>query len=454
MNSVPELRAADRACLLGRAWLERGRDEAALAHLQRALALDPGHREAHRQLAYWHLRRSDFPAALEHLGQALDGTPPESSLRREWAVVHQLAGLGLPPVDLPDQPQGRLKFRTRFDRAHHRSGWRDAMAALHPLHNSRGVLFEGFLEDPFSWQHPRGGIRSGPELQQALRSWEYDTRLTSEELGVVPFREPWVGFLHNPPGMPRWFHYGSSPQAIFAKPVWQESLRHCRGLFALSEHFACWLRQATGVPVSALVHPTAQPAVTFDFERFLANPRKKIVQVGWWLRRLSAIHRMPIAADNPLGYRKLRLMPDFAPGADAHLRELLARECAALGLALDPERGDVETRAHVPDDEYDALLAENVVFVELHDASANNTVVECIARATPLLVNPLPAVVEYLGASYPLYCTDAADAAAKAMDVARLRAAHEYLLGCATRAKLDPAYFRRSFEASEVYQRL
>jgi hypothetical protein len=100
------------------------------------------------------------------------------------------------------------------------------------------------------------------------------------------------------------------------------------------------------------------------------------------------------------------------------------------------------------------LLAENIVFVELYDASANNTAIECIARATPLLVNPLPAVMEYLGAGYPLYCADAADAATKAMDVGRLRAAHEYLRGCDIRAKLDPGYFRRSFEASEVYRRL
>lgn len=454
MSSVSEVGAADRACLLGRAWLERGHDEVAFTHLQSALAIDPRHREAHRQLAHWHVRRSDFLPALEHMGNALAEAPPESPLRQEWLLLRQLAGLGRAPAELPDQPEGKLKFRTRYDRTHHRSGWRDALEALHPLHNASGVLFEGFLEDPFAWQHPRDGIRRGPELLQAMRSRAYETRLTSEELHVVPFREPWVGFVHNPPDMPHWFHYDESPQMIFAKPVWQESLRYCRGLFALSEHVACWLREATGKPVSALIHPTVRPAVTFDFDRFLDNPRKRIVQIGWWLRRLTAVYRLPIAADNPLGYRKLRLAPDFAPGAEAHLRELFERECAMLGLTLDPDGNDVETRAHLPNDEYDALLAENVVFVELHDASANNTVIECIARATPLLVNPLPAVVEYLGASYPLYCTDPVDAAARVTDLGRLRAAHQYLLGCDIRAKLDPGYFRESFEASEIYQRL
>ena len=61
-----------------------------------------------------------------------------------------------------------------------------------------------------------------------------------------------------------------------------------------------------------------------------------------------------------------------------------------------------------------ALLCRNIAFVELHDAGANNTVVECIARATPLLVNKLPSVVEYLGAGYPFYYDSLEEAAEKA----------------------------------------
>ncbi len=75
-------------------------------------------------------------------------------------------------------------------------------------------------------------------------------------------------------------------------------------------------------------------------------------------------------------------------------------------------------------------------------------------RGTPLLVNRLPAVEEYLGTGYPLYYSDLDDAAAKALDPGRLRAAHEYLLACDTRYRLDGESFRRDFEASEVYRLL
>jgi hypothetical protein len=81
-------------------------------------------------------------------------------------------------------------------------------------------------------------------------------------------------------------------------------------------------------------------------------------------------------------------------------------------------------------------------------------VVECLARGTPLLVNKLPAVEEYLGPDYPLYYHDLEAAAAYAVDLPRLRAAHEYLRHSPMRARLSPEAFRRSVEQSEVYQRL
>ena len=54
-------------------------------------------------------------------------------------------------------------------------------------------------------------------------------------------------------------------------------------------------------------------------------------------------------------------------------------------------------------DDYDQLLTENIVFINLVDASAVNTIIECIVRNTPIIVNDHPAVVELLGPNYPLY---------------------------------------------------
>ena len=71
-----------------------------------------------------------------------------------------------------------------------------------------------------------------------------------------------------------------------------------------------------------------------------------------------------------------------------------------------------------------------------------------------MLVNPLPAIVEYLGPDYPLYFDTLDEAAAKALDFALLQAAHEYLLACPIRPKLAPAYFLDSFANSAIYRKL
>ena len=49
------------------------------------------------------------------------------------------------------------------------------------------------------------------------------------------------------------------------------------------------------------------------------------------------------------------------------------------------------------------MLSQNIVFLNLIDASAVNTLIECILRCTPIIINPLPAVQELLGSNYPLY---------------------------------------------------
>jgi hypothetical protein len=58
---------------------------------------------------------------------------------------------------------------------------------------------------------------------------------------------------------------------------------------------------------------------------------------------------------------------------------------------------------YIDNNSYDKLLSENIVYINLVDASAVNTLIECIVRNTPILINKIPAIVELLGENYPLY---------------------------------------------------
>lgn len=202
------------------------------------------------------------------------------------------------------------------------------------------------------------------------------------------------------------------------------------------------------MPVNSLIHPTEFPERRWCWDDFTRNREKKVIQVGWWIRKLHSIFRLDSGH-----YQKVWL-PVYK---SKMIGDLMNKEQVLLikqGLYTRKMYSTVDVREFLPNDEYDVLLSENVVFLDLYDASANNTIIECIARGTPVLVNPLEAVVEYLGKNYPLFFNSLTEAADKLKDESLIKRAHEYLLECETRSKLDGNYFRSSFEQSSIYQSL
>ena len=99
-------------------------------------------------------------------------------------------------------------------------------------------------------------------------------------------------------------------------------------------------------------------------------------------------------------------------------------------------------REYVAEDRYDELLSRNVVITEAFDASANNVVIECLARNTPLIVNRHPAIVEYLSADYPLFFDDI-DEVPGLLRRARVLAAHRFLKAL-DKTRLSGDCFRES----------
>lgn len=454
---------------LANAWQIQGNFEEAFQRYQEVLNLQPDYLPAYQQLGNLMLRQRRMEQALEYYDQALAldfETTNLSFYYRCLGLPDQREQTAAKPEDVafPEVHSaasisqthaiGKINLGKQRVFQYHRSGWNYAIHALRPLHNPGGILFDGFLEHQFLFQHTRLGKRTPRILDKMKVDGVFQYLASSEEKGITPYRKPWVGFLHNPQGMPVWFIYDNSPQKLFEKQIWKESLPHCLGLFALSEYHATWLRKQTGKPVSVLFHPTEIPQQQFEFDKFLANPSKKIVQIGWWLRKLNSLYRLPIAKNNALGYEKVRLghLPGLPKG---YLTSFIKLEARLYQLEIDPAYlENTSVIHHLPSREYDNLLARNIVFVELYDSSANNAIIECIARATPLLVNPLPAVKEYLGEDYPMYFNTLEEAREKALDTALILQTHQYLKRCETRQKLSARFFLDSFYHSEVYQRL
>ncbi len=338
--------------------------------------------------------------------------------------VHDLkvrTGFILKGERLPVNPAGRISLEGQVERLYgfHRSGWKYAADSLIPLNNPEGVLADMFMDRTFAADNRKQTVYS----------------------------RPWIGFLHVPPEIPAAIGSLQSNEAILSSNAFIQSLPHCKGIFTLSAFHRDHLSRRVPVPVEALLHPTEFPDVTWNPAHFLKNPERKIVQSGWWLRRATSIHLLDVP-----GYRKVVLEK-----LDADATRKLKEEWGQAGIprgTRDQVKGRVEITGYLPDGDYDRLLSENIVFLDLIDASANNAVVECIARNTPLLVNPLPAVVEYLGTEYPFYFESLEEASAKAADIDLVLKTHAYLAALPIREKLTGGAFRESLIQSQIYRSL
>jgi glycosyltransferase involved in cell wall biosynthesis len=303
----------------------------------------------------------------------------------------------------------------------HRSGWVYAIRNLKALHNPNGVLLDSFIERTFCW-HPEG---------------------------VKPHLQPWIGFIHVPPQIPEWFSYKQANEIIFNSGAWGKSLPYCRGLFTLSDYHRKHLEKKLDIPVNNLFFPMEIPKLKWNWDRFTANKEKKIVQVGWWLRKLHAVYQLPLSGTQ---YKKIFLSVEHK-----NLQKLMRKEREILlkeGTFNDEMYETAKTVAYLSNNAYDKFLSENIVFICLYDASANNTIIECIARNTPILINPIEAVKEYLGENYPLYYHSLEEAAEKSVNFDLIYKTHQYLINHPIKHKFTGKYFLKSFANSQIYRSL
>lgn len=327
-------------------------------------------------------------------------------------------------------PHGKIRLTQQPTFSTHRSGWAYAIDSLSSLHNPSGVSFYGFLENEFYWQ---------------------------KDKTTLPFQHPWVGFLHNPQNYPWWFGPKGLPEVVVNSSEFQDSLECCRGLFTLTKHHADFLREFVDVPVNVLYHPSEIPEKQFSFEAFMRNAQKRILNVGYWLRKVNSIYYLPI--DNSI-YTKTKLLP-YKEGSEPHKfvhslreKELKFQHETALeyNYYYHESTSCVEELFSLTNDEYDDMFCDNIIYLDMYTCSASNSIIESIARATPILVNPIPPAIEYLGLDYPFYFRTIEEAIDKAFNMELIRQSHEYLKTCEMRKKLTGDYFLEDFKRSEIYE--
>lgn len=309
----------------------------------------------------------------------------------------------------------KIKFEgnpTKWD--HHRGGWANAFASLSPLSTPDGVL-----------------------CVSAVEEWICDNQVIDE---------PWVGFLHQAPRNN--YPYYPDLERLFDDEsygvTFRKSMDKCKGLFVLSQLAKGYLTKRLSVPIVHILYPFTpfKEDKLFDWETFDQDETKKVLFVGEYLRNYQAFYDLQV----PTGYQKYLLR-----STDVNYDRLF--DCSRQRITL--RRNDsVMMLDRVTDEEYDQLLSSSIVFLNLYDATSTTTVIECLARNTPLVVNRLPGVTEYLGEGYPLLYDTLEEATALLASRDTLVQATEYLKLQPMKTKLTYEHFLQSFARSSIYRSL
>jgi hypothetical protein len=226
---------------------------------------------------------------------------------------------------------------------HHRFGWRRVIQELnnHCPNSSEATFLEPFFERVFLYN----------EDNHRKKIYE---------------KHPWVAFIHEPPKQAR-LEYNFSLSNHIQNTNLQCCLKNLKGIFTLTNYqkrHYLRLPDLKGMPISNLLYPI-EYNIKWDINNF----------------NYSALH---IGSN----YRNIDFFNEYT-FADFIKNKILI--------------GPDSCSRKFDDEEYDKLLTSSFVFQKYFDCAASTTIIECITTETPIIVNQIEPIEEYLGESYPLF---------------------------------------------------
>ena len=155
------------------------------------------------------------------------------------------------------------------------------------------------------------------------------------------------------------------------------------------------LKQNINVNVHLLRHPIDNDCniPKFSYDNFVNNNNQTIIQIGQQLRKMTSIYLLK----TPLNKLWLTGTSNFSKLYKTFNNEKYYLNIDCIDI------NDVKMKYTDTFEEYDDYLCKNIVFIDLFDTAANNVVLECIIRTTPLLISRLPGAIYYLGEDYPMF---------------------------------------------------
>lgn len=299
----------------------------------------------------------------------------------------------------------------------HRSGWQYIVNNIVMQLNNNNNINEPLIIDTY--------------IDKTFH-WNKDFYATK---GIIPYTQNWIGFVHH-----TYSDYNNNYNCVelFKDDLFIQSLQTCKALIVMTAYLSDQIKESLNnanlqhVNVHTILHPTENTDVIFTWDNFMNNKDRKVVQVGNWLRDVFAIYKVILPKtsiikekcilrnknsenyfppENFLNDLYQELNDDNTDNNNTDVIDICRnafKNMHVKGLyhhIIEMEE-TVKCIEFLDNSEYDNLLSNNIIFLNLVDASACNTLIECVMRNTPIIVNPIPPVIEILGKDYPLYYTD------------------------------------------------
>jgi hypothetical protein len=346
--------------------------------------------------------------------------------KEEWLWIIKDVQKESKKVDSFENGLFNMNFIDQIDYSgSHRSGWQYVIENIKNLNNDNSLLYMDLsIDKTFHWKSK-----------------------INETLAIIPYKNNWVGFIHHTFDE-TFSDYNNT--ILLKNKLFQESLIKCKGLFTLSNTLKDnlineLLKLGLKIPpIFVLCHPTESNGIeTFSWKKFIDNNDKKLINIGGWLRNIYSFYNLlipdiysfkksgkllQIYNNNTVidTIRKValkgRFMDNYYPPIQISTSTTVNTDTNIIKNCCHNNKDNnwikhcndyndkicksVDILEHLSNDDYDNLLTKNIVFLHLIDASTVNTILECIVRNTPIIVNKNKAVIELLGKDYPLYYED------------------------------------------------
>ena len=272
--------------------------------------------------------------------------------------------------------------------------WNTAIQALKNINNKTDTVFFDFIDRDFGWEY-------------------------HNNTNMLIKNQKWMGVVHHPYILPEYI-YGSSK--IVIDSTVNKYLHSCKYLITLSKAFKAKLLynkyvKKNKVNIINMKHPTNifDSILEFNYDKFIKDELKLFISLGGAFRKLNSIDKINI---NNKQYKKLWMF-----GSNKTYYSNLQVECQIEKYNMS---GNTHISKEVNYNTYNSILSQNIAFNDFIATSANNSILDCIARNTPIIIKKLPAVVEYLGAEYPLYFNELYEVN-NLLDNSRIKDAYTYL---------------------------